>query len=65
MIVKLKEIREKKKLLVREMAEKVGITSAYGDYNRIEAGKVIPRVDKAIRIARSLGKKVEDIWIIK
>jgi len=61
----LKEIRKKRKLKVYEMSALLDIKAAYGEYNKLESGKRIPKVDKALRIARALGKKVEDIWEIK
>jgi len=62
--VKLKEIREKRKMKVCEMSDFLGLKHAYGYYSYLEHGKKIPRVDRAIEIASKLKLKVTDIWVI-
>ncbi len=59
----LKEARLKRKLTQQQVCDLCGIKFTQ-EYMIIESGKRLPRVDKAIRIARALKKKVEDIWII-
>ena len=62
--VKLKLIREKKKLSQQAFGELCGIKTNQ-EYGLIESGARTPRVDKAINIARALKKPVEKIWVFK
>ena len=57
----LKKIREKKKITQRQLCEKVGIKFVQ-QYGPIEWGDKLPRIDKAIKIARALNTRVENIW---
>ena len=56
----LKELRTKKNLKQREVAEAVGITTSY--YGMIELGKREPSLELALRISRYFGLKIEDIF---
>ncbi len=53
--------RQNRGLTQGEVARAVGIDRTV--YNRIERGKNKPSVDVALRIARLLGKRVEDIFL--
>lgn len=60
----LKKYREKRKLSLRQFCAVAGI-NAYQEYMKIEHGETLPRVDKALRIAKVLKTSVEKLWIIK
>ena len=60
---KLKETRLQRKLTQQQVCDLCNIKFTQ-EYMLIENGKRIPRVDKAIKIARALKKKVADLWII-
>ncbi len=66
--VNLRKIREEKGMTQFEVSEKARFSKVQkpvsAEYSCIERGVRIPRVDKAIRIARALGVKVEDVWHI-
>lgn len=66
--VNLKKIRKEKGMTQFEVSEKARFSKVQkpvsAEYSCIERGVRIPRVDKAIRIARALGVKVEDVWHI-
>jgi len=59
----LKKIREKKKMTQVDICKSCGIRASQ-EYGLIERGERIPRVDKAIKIARAFNKKVEDVWTL-
>lgn len=46
----------------RQVATEAGITGQY--YQRIEAGRAVPSVKIAQKLAISLGSSVEDLWPI-
>lgn len=52
--------RKKSELTQGQVAEAVGIDRSF--YTHIERGDRTPSLDIAIRIARALGKQVEDIF---
>lgn len=56
----LRELRIKKGLTQKQVAEAVGIAECA--YQRYEYGKVLPSVVVAIKIAKALGVSVEEIW---
>ena len=58
----LKEIREKKKMTQRAVADMCEMKTEQ-EYQKIERGKRLPRVDKAIKIAQALKKPVEKLWV--
>ncbi len=64
--VNLRKIRDEKKMTQLQVCEKAGMKVKTkiitGEYGYIEMGKRMPRVDKALKIARALGVKVENIW---
>lgn len=53
----LKDLRKKKGMSQREVAELMGM--AQGNYNRLENGKYTPRLSTIILWARVLGHKIE------
>jgi len=59
---KLKEIRIKNKLTLKDLAQKTNLSTSY--LSRIENNERIPRVYNAIRIAHALNVSVEDIFFI-
>lgn len=61
--IKLKEIRQKRRLTQRAVSDLCGI-KFYTEYAQFENYGRIPRVDKAIKIARALKTRVENIWIV-
>jgi transcriptional regulator with XRE-family HTH domain len=64
MNIKLKEIRLKKKMTQIEVCAKANISPHSGALSHLESSGRLPRVDGAIRIAKALGVKVEDIWVL-
>jgi DNA-binding XRE family transcriptional regulator len=62
--VKLKTIREKKKMSQQAFGELCGIKTNQ-EYGLIESGARTPGVDKAIKIAMALKLPVEKIWVFK
>lgn len=56
----LKELRTKRNLKQREIAEALGITTSY--YGMIELGKREPSLELALKISRYFGVKIEDIF---
>lgn len=60
----LKKIRLKRGWPQTKFCLLCGIASGQ-EYGMIESGARTPRVDKAIRIAKNLKMKVEDIWFFK
>lgn len=60
---KLKEIREKKGLTHKDIAEKVGISRAY--YTNIELGKKNPSFKVARKIKEVLDFEDDNIFLIK
>lgn len=56
----LREARERAGKTQAEVARAAGVAEAM--YQRYEYGSALPRVDKALRIARSLGATVEALF---
>ena len=56
----IKKLRKKNKLTQEEVAEKTKVTSKYIQY--LEAGKRIPSLKLAYRLADALGVKVKDLF---
>ena len=61
MVNKVKEMMEKRKMNATELAYKSGISERY--VNFITKGDRSPSVRIALRIAKTLGCKVEDIFL--
>ncbi|RLC32790.1 hypothetical protein DRH14_05685 [Candidatus Shapirobacteria bacterium] len=59
---KLKEIRCKRKLTLKDLSQKTNLSTSY--LSRIENNERVPRVYNAIRIAHALNVGVEDIFFI-
>jgi transcriptional regulator, XRE family len=57
---RLKEIRLAQNMAQNVLAEQVGITRM--TLSRYEKSEFLPSVDIALRLARILGVKVQDIW---
>lgn len=57
---KLREKREQLRLTQRQVAEEVGIT--YQAYQRYEIGQIVPNVNIALQIAKTLGTTVEELY---
>ena len=57
---KIRELRREKGLKQQDLASKIGIHQS--EISNIEMGKRIPNVYLAIKIARFLGKSVEEIF---
>ena len=55
----VKELRERKHLTLKELEERSGVDGSL--INRIENGKVTPRVDTAVKLARALGVSVSEL----
>lgn len=60
MYLKLKELRKKKKLTAREMAEKLGISKPF--YCQIENGKRRLTYEMAVKISAIFKKKPDAIF---
>ena len=56
---RVKELRERKHLTLKELEERSGVDGSL--INRIENGKVTPRVDTALKLARALGVSVSEL----
>ena len=54
------DLRTKRNLKQREIAEALGITTSY--YGMIELGKREPSLELALKISRYFGLKIEDIF---
>lgn len=61
--VRLREIRKRKKITQEELAKAVGVTRQ--TIIAIEKGKYLPSLPLALRIAKFLGMKVEEIFVLK
>lgn len=57
----LKRLRKERKLSLREISDKAGISKTY--YCYLEAGQHDPSTEVRIAVARTLGVRVEDIWV--
>jgi transcriptional regulator with XRE-family HTH domain len=57
--LRLRQLREKKGLSVRALAEKAGVD--WSAINRIELGKTKPRLDTLERLAKALGVGLRDL----
>ena len=57
---RIKSVRETEGITQVELARRLNITVSW--MNKIENGKVIPNVKIAIRIAKELNCRVEDIF---
>ncbi len=61
----LKKLRKKSGVTINDIIKGGGVKYSQEYYN-FESGKInYPRTDKAIKIAKVLGVKVEDIWVVK
>lgn len=60
---KIQQVMYQRNLTQTELAKRIGIRRDY--LNRIIRSKITPSVPLAIRIARGLGKFVEDLFIIE
>lgn len=58
---KVKELRKRKRLTLRELEQRSGVDGSL--ISRIENGKVTPRVDTAIKLARALGVSVDELLV--
>lgn len=57
--LRLRQLREKKGLSVRGLAEKAGVD--WTAINRIELGKVNPHLDTLEKLAKALGVGLRDL----
>jgi XRE family transcriptional regulator, master regulator for biofilm formation len=57
---KIREIRERKGLSLREVAKRLGIGHAY--LSRVENDKVSPNVETLAKIAEALGCEISDFF---
>lgn len=66
--INLKKIREEKGMTQLQVCELCGISvkvkKLSGEYGYLESGKRLPRIDKALKIARALNVRCEEIWQI-
>lgn len=60
--IKLKRLRQRKKLSQEVLAEKVGISPKY--VSSIERGKENPTLDILIKLAQTLGVEIEEVFAI-
>lgn len=58
---RLHEIREEKKLSIRELARRSGVSKT--QINEIENGQSDPTLKTMCRIAKALNMKIEDIFL--
>lgn len=58
---RVKVLREGKRLTLKELEELSGVDGSL--INRIENGKVTPRVDTAVKLARALGVSVDELLV--
>lgn len=56
---KVKELRAQKHLSLKQLEARCGVDSSL--INRIENGKVIPRVDTVLKLARALEVSVDEL----
>ncbi len=61
--IRLRDIRKRKKITQEELARAVGVTRQ--TIIAIEKGKYLPSLTLALKIAKFLGLKVEDIFVLK
>ncbi len=61
--VRLKEVRKKKRVTQEELAKAVGVTRQ--TIIAIEKGKYLPSLPLALKIAKYLGMRVEEIFVLK
>lgn len=57
----LKQIRNDRNLSLRDLEQLANVSKS--ELNNIETGKVIPRLDVALRIANGLGIPITDLYI--
>ena len=60
MLAKLKEIRKSQNFSQSDISKMVG--TSLKTYQRIERGEVIPKLNTANKIAKALGKTVEELF---
>lgn len=60
---KVRQIRQQQNLTQIDLAEKVGVSRQ--SIIAIESGKYVPTTLLALKIAKALGKKVEDVFILE
>ncbi|PCH93993.1 MAG: hypothetical protein COB85_06150 [Bacteroidetes bacterium] len=61
--LKIKELRQKKKLAPAELAERCGLSNSY--LNEIEKGKKYPKSDKIFALAEALSVKYDELVSLK
>jgi len=59
---RIKELRDKKRMKQSVLAEKVGVFQS--EISEIETGNRIPNVYLALKIAKVLGERVEEIFLL-
>ena len=59
MRLKLRKMRKARKLTLQQLAEMTGIS--WNSLAKYEKGSVVPGLDKAAKLARVLGVKVDDL----
>lgn len=57
--LKLRQLRESQGLLLRDVAEKTGLSISY--INEIEKGKKYPKIEKVMALARALGTSYDEL----
>ncbi len=57
--IKLRSLREEKKLSLKDLSKKTGLSPSY--LNEIEKGKKYPKTEKIISLAHALEQKYEDL----
>ncbi len=57
--LRLRQVREAKRLSLRVLADKAGVT--FAAINRIEQAKTSPRLETLERLAKALGVSVRDL----
>jgi len=57
--IRLRALREKKGMSLRELADKAGVT--FATINRIELGKTSPRFETLEKLAKALGVSSRDL----
>ncbi|MCD6549936.1 helix-turn-helix domain-containing protein [bacterium] len=59
---RIKELRDKKRMKQSVLAEKVGVFQS--EISEIETGNRIPNVYLALKIAKVLGERVEEVFLL-
>jgi putative transcriptional regulator len=58
----IQKILNEKEMTQRELSEKVGVKREY--INRIIKGAITPTIPLGIRIAKALGKEMDEVFIM-